>query len=246
MRKRANLAQVVGDPTGRIYYNKSDIFCEAVGTVLLLLIIFIMFCAVFWLSTHYAKPITGSSMQPGINNYTEAVGDIAIVSSTDPYFYGDIVIIDMERTNNQDPEINKRLLIKRAIAFGGDSLRLVQEGSVYYFELKKSGENEFERLIEDDYAYQMTSITKAREFENQTGWTVKLDKASDGSITIPEGYAFFCGDNRNSSYDSRKFGPIESDACIGVVETILKKDNFWNKFFSAISSIFNVKHTEAF
>ncbi len=238
--------QQLDDPTGRIYYRKSDLFHEALGTVILLLVVFCMFCAVFWLSSHYAKPIQGSSMQPSINNYTEATGDIAIVSNSARFSYNDVIIVDMERSENKDTMVQGKLLIKRAIAFGGDSLRLVRDDTtaMYHFELKKRGESEF-TVLEESFAYPMTAVNKANAFYMQSGWTVKSEHAADNSITIPEGYMFFVGDNRDVSYDCRTFGPVETTACIGVVETVLKTDNFWNKLFSFISSIFNIKHTEA-
>ena len=238
--------QLIDDPTGRIYYRRLDLFHEALGTVILLLVVFCMFCAVFWLSTHYAKPIQGSSMQPNINNYAEATGDIAIVSSTARFTYNDIIIVDMERSNNTDSMVQGKLLIKRAIAFGGDSLKLVRDDATatYHFELKKRGESEF-AVLEETFAYPMTEANKANAFFTQINWTIKPESASDNSITIPEGYMFFVGDNRDVSYDCRTFGPVETSACIGVVETVLKTDNFWNRLFSVISSIFNIKHTEA-
>ncbi len=237
--------QLLADPTGRIYYRKFDLFHEALGTVILLLIVFIMFCAVFWLGSHYAKPIQGSSMQPNINMYDNPTGDIAIVSNCKTFSYNDIIIIDMSLSHNQDSQVNKRLLIKRVIAFGGDSLRLVRgSNSVYYFELKKKGESDFTRL-DESFAYSMTDSKNATAFYSQSGWTVKVTESEeDNSITIPEGYMFFVGDNRNASYDCRIFGPVETSACEGVVETVLKTDNFWNKIFSFISSLFAVKHTE--
>lgn len=232
------------DPTGRIYYRKIDIFCEAVSIVIMLIIVFFMFCAVFWLGSHYAKPIQGSSMQPNINNYASPTGDIAIVSNTKTFSYSDIIIVDMNLSQNGDTTVNTKLLIKRAIAFGGDSLRLVKgSDSKYHFEIKRSGESAFTQL-DETYANPMTSVNNANAFYSQNKWTVKLDKADDGSITIPSGYMFFVGDNRDASYDCRIFGPVETNACVGVVETILKTDNFWNKIFSFISSLFAVKHSE--
>lgn len=237
--------QTLDDPTGRIYYRKIDLFHEAVGTVILLLIVFCMFCSVFWLGSHYAKPIRGASMQPTINNYADPTGDIAIVSSASTYSYGDVIIVDMERSQNTDYLVAHKLLIKRVLAFPGDSIRIVRDtDSTYHFELKKSGESEFVTL-DEPYINQMTSVSKANAFISQSGWTVHVPINEDNSITIPAGYYFFAGDNRDASYDCRAFGPVEMDTCIGVVESILTPDNFWNRLFSLISSIFNVQHTEA-
>lgn len=241
----AKRTQSLDDPTGRIYYRRSDLFHEALGTVILLLIVFCMFCAVFWLGTHYAKPVNGASMQPNINNYAIPTGDIAIVSSTSTYSQSNIIIVDMTRSQNTDSQIQGRLLIKRVIALPGDSLRLVADGAKYYFELKKNGTDTFERL-DETYANPMTSPERASAFHSQSGWTVKITPNSDGSVTLPQNYMFFVGDNRNGSYDCRNFGPVETDACVGVVESILYKDSFWNRLFGAIGSLFNIGHTEAY
>ncbi len=241
----AKKAQSLDDPTGRIYYRRIDLFHEALGTVILLVVVFCMFCAVFWLGTHYAKPVQGASMQPNINNYETATGDIAIVSSISTYSHNNIIIVDMLRSKNTDHLVQGRLLIKRVIALPGDSLKLTLDGSRYYFELKKSGTEEFIRL-EEAFTNPMTSADRANAFHSQSGWTVHIPTNTDGSITIPQNFIFFAGDNRDGSYDCRNFGPVETDACVGVVESILYKDNFWNRLFAAISSIFNVQHTEAY
>lgn len=237
--------QVLEDPSGRIYYRWQDCFHEALGTVILLMVVFFMFCAVFWLSFHYAKPIQGSSMQPLINNYdTGATGDIAIVSNKLRYTYDDIIIIDMERSNTTDTFVSEKLLIKRVIALPGDTILLENLGSEYVFMIKKQGESTFHTITSSAEIQTMTSADKAAAFYNQTGWTHKITKNTDGSITLPDGYFFFVGDNRNASYDCRNFGPVEMSACVGVVEQILPKDSFLNKLFGIINW-FNTRPTEA-
>lgn len=227
--------QTVEDPTGRIYYRFNDYFKEAVSTLILLIIIVIMFCVVFWLATHYAKPIEGSSMQPNINNYEAATGDIAIVSNQLRYTRDDILIIDMAKSNNQDAFAKEKLLIKRVIALPGDSIKLVENGGEYVFYIKKPSDTDFSPIKSRAQINPMTSINKATAFYEQIGWTIKPTKNADGSITIPDGYIFFVGDNRDASYDCRNFGPVEMKACVGVVEYVLYKDSFWNKLFSIIN-----------
>lgn len=235
--------QSLSDPSGRIYFRWQDHFHEAIGTVILLMVVFFMFCGVFWLSSHYAKPIEGSSMQPLINNYDVPTGDIAIVSAVLKYTYDDIVIVDMERTDTLDMSVREKLLIKRVVALPGDSLKLENLGGYYYFYLKKSGENDFQQLNNPN-VQPMTSSSKAAAFYSQSGWTHKITPNDDGSITIPENMLFFMGDNRNDSYDCRNFGPVCMVGVTGVVESILPKDSFWNQVFGLLN-FFNRRPTSA-
>ncbi len=231
--------QALDDPSGRIYFRWQEQFHEAIATVILLMIVFFMFCAVFWLTTHYAKPVEGSSMQPSINNYSIASGDIAIVSSIIRYSYDDIIIVDMEKTDSTDSVVAGKLLIKRVMALAGDTLKLQQNGGEYVFYLKKKGSESYIPLDNPDIQA-LTSSIKAAAFWSQSNWTHRVPTNADGSITIPEGMIFFAGDNRNASYDCRDFGPTVSKGVVGVVESILTKDSFWNKIFSVVT-LFNVK-----
>ncbi len=237
-------SQRLDNPSGRIYFRWQDQFHEALATLILLFIVFFMFCAVFWLSSHYAKPIDGLSMQPLINNYDVATGDIAIVSSIIRYTYDDILIVDMSKSNIENSFVKDKLLIKRVIALPGDTLMLQWNGSEYIFYLKKQGEDSFTPLYSNEYVQKMTNEDKANAFYNQTNWTNRIEPNFDGSITLPEGMIFFMGDNRDASYDCREFGPISTDCVVGVVESILKKDSFWNKVFSIIT-LLNPNPTQA-
>lgn len=87
-------------------------------------------------------------------------------------------------------EINKRSYIKRIIAVEGDFLE-IKSGKVYI-----NGEE-----LEEEYLPEGTTT--------KTGYY--------NSITIPEGYVFVMGDNRENSVDSRSFGCIPVEKIEGKV-----------------------------
>ncbi|MDE7439174.1 MAG: signal peptidase I [Clostridia bacterium] len=92
-------------------------------------------------------------------------------------------------------------LIKRAIAFGGDRVMLV-EGQLF---IKKKGESDFERIDEDYILCSDTSLPR-----NNFGSAV-------GGELVPEGYFFLMGDNRDYSVDSRELGCFPLSSLDGVV-----------------------------
>lgn len=85
-------------------------------------------------------------------------------------------------------EMNKRSYIKRVIAVAGDHI-LIENGKVYL-----NGEE-----LKEDY------LQEGMETDNMQGQAVFTD------LTVPEGYVFAMGDNREGSQDCRMFGcvPIE-------------------------------------
>lgn len=197
----------------------------------------VMFAMLNFVEHYYAKPIDGPSMQPGINLYEDGPhGDIAIVSYNTNYDYGDIIIANMENSNVIEADLKTKLLIKRIIAKSGDCVDIRYDVDGYYVFLKKQGESEFTKLVED-YINPMSSFTKYNEFNNQLEWVDRIEKNPDGSITIPEGCYFALGDNRDESLDCRYFGPLPDETCMGIVAKVLKRGDVWNTIFNWLASL---------
>ena len=104
---------------------------------------------------------------------------------------GDIVVVQNDRSTVDYP------IVKRIIATGGDTLEFDFANWLVYV----NGE-----LLEEDYINRM-------DFENMRSY------GCAGKLTVPEGYVFVMGDNRNASTDSRdsRLGYICEDDVIGKV-----------------------------
>lgn len=169
-----------------------------------LLIVFIAFDIAF--GAIYSKVyVVGSSMLEtlqGAANQQSVGGDyVYIIKDLEPE-RGDIVVISTE----------DKVIIKRVIALGGDTVEL-KKGVLYL-----NGE-----LVEEPY---LSKYHNTPDFKVNTLAPIK----------VPEGQMFCMGDNRNDSLDSRtKYGCMPVEWSLGVVAdwSIECKDfvTGWNTFF---------------
>lgn len=143
--------------------------------IIVIALAFVMRAYVFNISI-----VRQSSMEPTLHN-----GNILFVSKIGVkknFHKGSIIILR--------PKGEKKLLIKRVIATGGDRVDLV-EG-----ELLVNGEAQYEEY---------TSSPQTFPNSPESSWTLNDDEV------------FVLGDNRPNSVDSRIFGPITLDEIKGKV-----------------------------
>lgn len=131
--------------------------------------------------------VDGGSMLPTLNS-----GDYVFANTKATPEYGDIVVVEVENTSGR-----RYYIIKRLIAFGGDTVRL-DHGQL---EIKYAGEDDFTK-IDEEYLEHYTPDASWNNFSDHV---------------VAEGCIFLLGDNRDDSKDSRVIGDIPLSALEGVV-----------------------------
>lgn len=158
---------------------------------------------VLLLFTYLIRPVTvdGRSMLPTLSNedklvmyrlcYTPAQGDIVVVDNHEGH------VLDANGNVTVSSFSLNENIIKRVIAVAGQTLTIDEKAGEVYVDGV---------LMHEDYINERTLTN---------------DGAFIYPITIPEGYVFVMGDNRNHSTDSR-------NSCVGLVaeEDILGKAFF--------------------
>lgn len=127
--------------------------------------------------------VNGDSMKDTLHN-----GDTVIITAINRRIrYGDVVVISQ-------PNVINKVLIKRVIATGGQTVTFDSENKKVLVDGKE---------LSEPYIYEKMYFTNEMS----------------GAIRVPEGKIFVMGDNRNDSTDSRDpiIGFIDSRYIVGTV-----------------------------
>ncbi len=156
-----------------------------------------------------------------INSEVFTIAEVSNVSMQDTLVAGDKVYINKSAYWNKLPERGDIIVILQGESLGGffKKLKITTE-DIY---LRFSSEMRDNRLIKRvvglpgdileikdrevyiDYLLLNESYTKGETFAYR----------AEGKITVPEGYVFVMGDNREHSNDSRSFGFVELNSIEG-------------------------------
>jgi signal peptidase I len=151
----------------------------------------IMVAIVFGISFLLREFVIQGYKIPSGSMETTIMTDDTVFSEKVSFWFRDVEAGDIVTFN--DPEIEGRVLIKRVIATGGQTIDL-RDGVVYV-----DGE-----ALSEPYTQQLPSYPLTNSVENITY-----------PYTIAVGSIWVMGDNRTNSQDSRYFGAIKTEEVRG-------------------------------
>ena len=164
---------------------------DGIFLLTLALIILAMAVIVFLYSAVFFNVVVdGGSMKSTLQS-----GDVLVANRNASVEKGSIIVIDgVKQVSGKDDEYV--WLIKRAIAFEGDNVRIA-DGKVFV-----NGE----AIVEDYLDEGMITTDFNGKYSSTQGVTLGKDEI------------FFLGDNRKESADSRSYGTCTQENVVGVIE----------------------------
>ena len=163
-------------------------FAVVVGVVILAVVLL----RVYAFESFY---ITSDSMTPNLNS-----GDRIIVNklSSGRAGRGNVVVFSRPET---DPTDSKEDLVKRVVALGGETITFSQ-GRIFIGS---------QLLLEP---YLPEGVTTEVAIGNRL-FDACVNQTSPASCTLAADHVYVLGDSRDSSFDSRFFGPIPKNSIVG-------------------------------
>lgn len=203
-----------------LYSKKDGSKFNNILNVLIFIIIVIIILELTFASTYSGIYVVENSMYPTLNGAPDeksAGGDYVYVNTKIKPDYGDIVVVN---------KTSSKVIIKRVVAFGGDSVKLI-DGVLY---IKYSGTEDFVAINESYVAQENNTSAEKNNYPLLADSTVN----PDGHI-VRENAMFLLGDNRDVSVDSRDSGDFDVGSLIGVVTDFSMRNK---KFLTAVHTFF--------
>lgn len=167
--------------------------------------------------------VVGESMMPTINEsgdkvfvqkkfYKIARGDVVVfyrpnskdVTSANPSnsisvadFFNSLPFVNKIPKVSEDTTSDYTCVIKRVIGVEGDRIEI--------------------RYVSSSNAQLLRNGNIVKDFPMQPSFYVAGGGVKEGAWTVGKGELFVLGDNRNNSYDSEDYGPIQADWLMGKV-----------------------------
>jgi len=136
-------------------------------------------------------------------------------------------------------------LVKRVIGLPDDTIEL--RNNVLLINGKEVGY----LPLRDELAHGLSGVDSRLQFADEelpgkshlvATWPQVAAKRNFGPFTVPEGTYFMMGDNRDNSFDSRYYGPVERKRIVGQATAIvlsLDREHYWkprtDRFFSKLN-----------
>jgi signal peptidase I len=150
---------------------------------------------------------------------------------------GDIVVFFSPRDGTR--------LVKRVVGLPGDTIELRNDGLVLNGQAVEYQPIAEERLRDLAVADLASSVFSVEQLAGKRHAVAAIPAApalrNFGPISVPEGHYFMMGDNRDNSFDSRYFGPVERKRIVGQATAValsFDRENYWfprwQRFFTAL------------
>ena len=172
--------------------------------------------------------VPGGSMYPTIGPNDRLLANKIAYSSSDPQ-KGDVVIFIY-------PENRRWNHIKRVVAVAGDTVEMrhndlyINGKKLERTSLERTALQMEEKKVEGEVFLEKNGEAKYRIFLSDTDDGDDCKMADLEPITVPEHHCYVIGDNRNSSCDSRRYGPVNLGLIKGRADCIYWPAKGWEGF----------------